>query len=860
MTPLHGRRRIVSLNWLAALGPLAVIGTLMGTLPVQAADPVRLVIVSQGRSEYVIAVPDKADPGRIAQAATLLQKTLAQATGAKLPVVKESAVKAGTPAFYLGKSRAAQAAGVAVDKVKGWAFLNQVVGKDVFLVGEDGVDPVKGRGQVEHLGTLKAVVSFLEDQVGVRFYLPGVHGTHVPKLKQLVVGQVMRTFWTPRFEYVIGRAPRDRVFGVALNLFARSPVLYTYGGHSYYTAVPAKKYGKTKPEYFILNGGVRDPRSNHLCISNPEVQELMLKEMEKRLDDGYQWVELAQTDGYRPCHCAACVAIHADPGERTWIVHRKLAEEMRKRRPGKKVMIISYGPTVPTPKTFRTFPDNVVVQMCAYTPNAFKAWAPFNVDKSVYIYNWGQYQTPGYAPKRTPRYAVEQVRLFLKNRVRGIYICGGFKGGQGAYGLEGPSYYAYGKALGDPERDPDDLLNEYVAAAFGEAAVPMRAFFTAMHDRLEMYCAFQRPNTPVIDIPRPFRTQEEYFCYFFPPNLVTDMSRNLDRAKAVAAEERVKANLRLVEIEFDYVKNLATVFQLYRSYRMAPSREALDLLGAKVAERKRMMEALFPQGRPLHIKGLVKPFMGAPRAWVERNGRQIGAPLNWDFALLRERGVLPGAGNKSVRVARAGAIKLDGRLDEPGWQQGQFEEMSEIGMGALKNATRFKILYDGRYVYFGFECEFDRIDILDRVRPVGHDGAAYYNESLEIMLDPYGTREKHCHFILNPVPNSCYDARFGFIEDPLHPLYGKRDSSWNGKWDYAPTIDKERKRWTAEVRIPFSTLEVKPPRPGSAWSMNVGRAEWRGGYRKDPAYSIWSPNLEARSFHDRSTFGDVVFK
>ncbi|MDP6354740.1 MAG: DUF4838 domain-containing protein, partial [Planctomycetota bacterium] len=134
----------------------------------------------------------------------------------------------------------------------------------------------------------------------------------------------------------------------------------SYGGHSYYDAVPAKEYGKTKPEYFALIGGLRTPTGNHLCITNGAVQELMLREMEKRLDEAYQWVELAQTDGYRPCECTECAAVHPDPGERTWIVHRKLAEAMQKRRPGKKVMILAYPPNRNPPKSFDRFPDNVV--------------------------------------------------------------------------------------------------------------------------------------------------------------------------------------------------------------------------------------------------------------------------------------------------------------------------------------------------------------------------------------------------------------------------------------------------------------------------------------------------------------------
>ncbi len=96
------------------------------------------------RSEHLmISRLEDADPGRIAQAANLLQNAISEATGVKLPIVKESALPRGTPAFYLGKSQAARRARLPVDEVKGWAYVNRTVGDDIFLVGEDGLADIK---------------------------------------------------------------------------------------------------------------------------------------------------------------------------------------------------------------------------------------------------------------------------------------------------------------------------------------------------------------------------------------------------------------------------------------------------------------------------------------------------------------------------------------------------------------------------------------------------------------------------------------------------------------------------------------------------------------------------------------------
>ena len=684
-------------------------------------QPAQITLVADGKSPYVIAVADAADP-RLAQASALLQSGLQRATGVKLPVIAEAAVAAGSPAFYLGKGQAAQRAGLPLQKLTGWACLIQAVGQDIYLVGDDAQDPVEAAYVVEHSGTLKAVVTFLEDQVGMRFLMPGEHGIYVPKLDRLAVSADLKTFWRPVFDYVMGGSPRDPLVNVAYNMPRGNAVIFSYGGHSYYSAVPEKEYGQTHPEYFALIGGVRTPAGNHLCVSNSEVQSLMLVEMEKHLDQGFQWVELAQTDGYQPCHCEPCRAIHEDPSERTWIVHRQLAEQMLKRRPGKKVMIISYGPTVNPPKTFTSFPPNVVIQMCRYTPEHFRLWAPFRVAKTVYVYNWGDYHIPGFAPIHTPRYMVQQARLFRDNNVRGIYICGRMQ----TFGLDGPAFYAYGKAVGNPDRDPDDLRREYVRAAFEEASVPMQAFFTAMHNRLEWYPAFERPELVPAEVPGPFPTPEDYYCHFFPARLIKDMSDQLERAKALARSDRVKAQLRLVEIEFTNVRSLASIFQYYRAYRLEPNWPALELLSAAVAARKQFVDGLYPQDKIAPLAGMPVVFGAQPKDYVYKGGRHIGTPLNWDFALLREKKTLPGVTSKRLRVPRVSGIVLDGKLDEAAWGRAGFEELSEIGMGAIRNPSRFKAGYDDQSLYLAIECDFSDTAWIDRLKPVGAGGRAFY--------------------------------------------------------------------------------------------------------------------------------------
>jgi hypothetical protein len=620
----------------------------------------KIVLIENGKSSYSIVIPDGGEgKDRVAEAATFFQQSLESATGVKLPVTRESQFKSG-PAVYLGMTEAFKKTGLPPEKVRGWNCVNRVIGENIFLAGEDG-EYIVADWKSFYNGTLKAVTLFLENELGARFLLPGPKGYYIPKHNRVSVSAGLNRSWQPAFEYVMGRFPGNRSYQVADN-YLPSHIYYSHGGHAYYSAVPREKYAKSHPEYYIFRAasGVRDPFLGHLCISNPEVQELLIRRLSDILDSGADWVELGQTDAEVPCECEACRAIHPDQGERIWIVHRKIAETLKKSHPGKKVVILSYGSTTRPPKTFSDFPDNVMIQMCYYTPEAFAAWAPFRVDKTVYIYTF--FKIHGFMPQRTPRYAAEQVRLFSDNNVRGIYLCGGFE----MPGLEGPVYYVYGRMLGNPLLNWQEVADEFYALAYGKAREPMKRFFDAMHGSLEQYVSAYDymgiyPLPPLPANKRMFsaiNAGDAYRCYF-PMELLLEMERNLERAKTMTTDPDELSRIRLVEYEFRYLKNIAEVFRLYYSYYQNPGWEAFEPLAGKIEECNRLLDEYFPdgpQGQAKAFDGWRRPFDGQKKSAVERKT----GPFGWDIEQIRKSGVLPAK------------LNLNNPSFEMGWTGWQF--------------------------------------------------------------------------------------------------------------------------------------------------------------------------------------------
>lgn len=826
-------------------------------------------LVIHSGSRYQIVYPDRSkNPGttrKLKETAELIRKAFKETIGADFPVVQESRRSESRKSIFLGNTRALKAKGARPLYFKNFDFRIWEHKGNLYLAGSDRhrFNSSKPDGSYKSyiLGTTLAAVYFLEKFLDVRFLYPGEPGIDFVRKQEIRIPVAYKHKGIPNLKHATGR--NYSFFYDYANSNFGAGTLKSHGGHSYYRAVPEKKYAKSNPEYFAMQGsGKQKKRSstgNHLCISNKEVQRLIYQQVIDALDAGAEISELAQTDGYIPCLCDGCEKYGntSDQGEKLWILHRDIAEKVLKARPDKKVMIISYGPTVEPPKSFKEFPDNVMIELCRYTPESFEAWSKVKVPHGfmVYIYNWGYYNTTGLTPKRTPAFAAEQARLFIKNKVKGIYRCGFGEN----FGLEAPTYYVYGKILEDPARNELQVLDEFYRRAFKECYAPMKVFYDTLFERLEIYTRLSQAKAAAAVKPRVLLSM------IYTADLLDVMEKQLARSEAMAKDPKVKKRLELVRIEFDYTRNLSQILSFYSVYRLRPTRQNLNVLLDAVEARNRMIDSFYDaKGKikvPAGWKGL--PFFEfIPKRLMRTNGRlraPIEAPLTWDVGLLRKIKTLPGSTRPRMTVKKAkGAVTLSD-FNKGVWAAAPWQELNGIQLGKVSEQTRFKMLYDDRNLYLAVET-----DLPDKRRHTafGQDGPAWKADCIEVVLDPAGRRDNYYHFIYNPVPGSSYDAAVGFIEDVLDPRYNKADTSWNGNWRYASK--RSGNKWYSLMTVPFADLKVKP-RSGMIWTLNVGREiQVPPGEKGNPKtlkeLALWSPSFESLSFHDKDSFGEAVFE
>ncbi len=457
-------------------------------LAVLAAAPIFAVTVG---SEWCVAYPESGPKGVIRALRITAQEVrddINEATGWKLKALPAS--KATSPAIWIG-AEFAERAGFDLSGLRWYSNVIAEKNGNIYLFGCD--KPGRNASSPNHgdwfrciLPSVRAATRFLETSVGVRFLMPGEVGKEVPKCNAISLADGAFLKESPAHIYGSGRSRNDRslIFRIANGIWGMG-VFHSYNGHTYPYACPDERYFKDHPEYFAERNGKRmlgkTKHQTALCISNPEVEELIVNELKRQFDMGADGCQLAQNDGAVVCECDKCRAMYGtgdDWGEKFWLFHRHIAERMLKDRPGKIVHILSYGATQHPPKTFKVFPSNVMVEMCSYDDEAFREWEGYIVPHgfTVYTYLSGNYMPPGLVARHSFAYLAQLVRRFRENGVKGLYRCD-TEGD--LYGTEGPGYYIYNKLLIDGSLAVNELLVDYCTAAFGSAAGAMKRFYDA---------------------------------------------------------------------------------------------------------------------------------------------------------------------------------------------------------------------------------------------------------------------------------------------------------------------------------------------------------------------------------------------
>ncbi len=436
-------------------------------------------LFENGTSSYSIVI-DADSPETEQYAAAELQYWIKEVSGAELPIAAE-----GIPGKRL--------------IVGGGDF---EPGDDSFTYRSEGGDILFQGGS--RRGTLYAVYSFLEKEFGCRWYSSAV--SVAPKMDRYSFrslynheepGILIRDncVLDVRTNPVFSARQRNNFIKVP----SRTPAMTVpgsaegyWGVHALGYHVPSAKYYKSHPEYFALRDGKRQEGYAQLCLSNPDVLEIVIKSLRNVMSNepDYLIYSVEQNDNQLYCECENCNALAAKYGAQSgvmiWFVNQ-VADAVKDEFPGKFVGTFAYQYTRHAPRDIVPR-ENVVVRLCSIECCLLHNYdeCEMNLSFAKDLGDWGSIAPHLYIwdyvtdfsqyclPVANWKTMQSHIRDFRKNHAIGILEEGDYQ--TPACELKEMRTWILSKLMWNPDSDVDALIKDFTDGYYGAAGPFVREY------------------------------------------------------------------------------------------------------------------------------------------------------------------------------------------------------------------------------------------------------------------------------------------------------------------------------------------------------------------------------------------------
>ena len=467
-------------------------------------------------------------------------------------------------------------------------------------------------------GTEFGVYEFLERTVGVRWLMPGEDGTDIPEHRTITVSPepvrqepafFSRLFSGLRGEVQTEWARRNRMHGrVSFH-------------HHLLRLFPPETYTKTHPEFFPMHGGKRvlpptnDTHHWQPCFTAEGLVEEAIHNVNRYFDENPDAVSysLGTNDSSGYCECESCLARIS--GEKNFLGRvdysglyydwaNRVIEGVLEKHPGKWFGCLAYSEVAAPPQNVKVHPRMIPYmtydrmkwvdpEIRRVGEELTQAWHERSPVLGWYDYIYG---TPYCLPRVWFHHMADYYRFGQAHGVRALYAEAYPNWG------EGPKLYISLKLQWDPQRDVDELLDEWMVRCVGKGAAKSLSRY---------YRHWERFWTDRIRDSSWFSRGGQYLS-FYNPSYLNDIelaeiqqSRHwLERTLEKAGTEKQKARAGLLLDAFEYYEATAYAYKAQMGAPQGTIRtedQALALLdrvteSAEYAERRRHLALeVFPE-------------------------------------------------------------------------------------------------------------------------------------------------------------------------------------------------------------------------------------------------------------------------
>ena len=449
-------------------------------------------LFKNGKSGYSIVIsPEAAESEQYA--AKELQHWIKEVSGAELPIT-------GLDGGIKGKRLIVGFNSLAKELVPGIEQPGER--DDSFTLTSCGGDLLFWGGSKR--GTLYSVYSFLEEDLGCRWYSSKV---------SLAPHKDTWTFRNLHRHEEPGIIIRDNCYldvrtnpafsGRLRNNFIRLPgsgedgtipgtAEGYWGVHAMGHLMSPQEYYPLHPEYFSLIDGKRSSEYAQLCLSNPDVLRICTEKIKQimRENPDYLIYSVEQNDNQRFCTCDECTALAerygGQSGLMVWFVNQ-VADAVKEEFPDKFIGTFAYQYTRHAPKGIVPR-DNVVIRLCSIEccmlhdyddceqnlsfEQDLHDWAAIAPHLYIwdYVTDFSHYWVP------TPNWKTLQthIRDFRDNHAIGILEEGDYQ--TNSCELRELRTWLLSKLMWNPDADVDALMKDFTDGYYGAAGPYIREY------------------------------------------------------------------------------------------------------------------------------------------------------------------------------------------------------------------------------------------------------------------------------------------------------------------------------------------------------------------------------------------------
>lgn len=464
-----------------------------GTIAVAAtAEP--LTLVKDHKPNATIVLQEKA-PAPMRAAAVDLQKYLQKITGVELPLHTDGVDVPGIT-LNIGKTATSQASDLPDPALNPETCAITQRGDDLYFAAHYPSP------------TAFAVYSFMQDQLGVRWFAPGDDWEHVPNHKDqpdftvTVENELSVPGTSPRIWSGHSWTPDWSDWNRRNKAVLSEKVLRRNFQNNIHRIFPPSKYAKSNPEYYPLINGKRwiPPSDSYVYwwppMGEPSVQQATIEYIRKWFDEhpDQDSFSLGMDDIAYMSDDPLSNAMDSSPDDyknkkfssRFYKFVNIIAKEIKKTHPDRYIGTLIYNIAVEPPADVPQMEDNVfgfIANGSAaqwYQGDKKERWMENTKEWRKRVKHLSRYDYFGmgtYVPRIFPHAMAEMMEIDQSLGFEGCYI--------EMYTFlpqTAPMIWAFAQKQWTPSLKIDDLLKEFYTKMYGKAAPSMEAYFTLMED------------------------------------------------------------------------------------------------------------------------------------------------------------------------------------------------------------------------------------------------------------------------------------------------------------------------------------------------------------------------------------------